>query len=38
MKGKLKVIKGKLRNIQKFDKKQDTLFLIAQDAMREPRD
>ncbi len=38
MKGKWKVIKGKFRNIQKFDRKQDTLYLIAQEAMREPRD
>jgi hypothetical protein len=38
MKGKWKVIKGQFRNVQKFDRKQGTLYFIAQEAMREPRD
>jgi hypothetical protein len=38
MKGKWKVIKGQFRNVQKVDRKQDTLYLIAQETMREPRD
>jgi hypothetical protein len=38
MKGEWKVIKGQFRNVQQFDRKQDTLYLIAQEAMREPRD
>lgn len=38
MKGKSKVITEQFRNVQKFDRKQDMLYLIAQEALREPRD